>query len=172
MGERKGLCPLRSPTEDMYLSARGGRKVPKERHQRAHALWKPMWPLCCFLTEHIHGDVSQYSLRKYLRRRTLRNAAKLNPRQMRGHSCRYLLSCAATQGRHASDALPTGGSRGASVCRRNPSRQKSTAPHTKRVTTERWSSLRRHLGWPSDGDMDARSARRRAAGAQIRKIDP
>ena len=70
----------RRRTGDMYLSARGGRKVPKERHQRAHALWKPVWPLCYCLTEHIHGDVSQYSLRNYLRRRTLRNAAKLNPR--------------------------------------------------------------------------------------------
>ena len=97
----------------MYLSARGGRKVPKERHQRAHALWKPVWPLCLFLTEEIHGDVSQYSLRKYLRRRTLRNAAKLNPKQMRGHSCRCLLSCAATQGRHTSNALPAGDFRGA-----------------------------------------------------------
>ena len=98
----------RPPTAWMYLSAHGGRKVPKERHQRAHALWKPVWPLCFCLTEHIHGGVSQYSLRKYLRRRTFRNAAKLNPKQMRGHSCRYLLSCAATQGRHASDALPAG----------------------------------------------------------------
>ena len=99
--------------QKMYLSARGGRKVPKERHQRALALWKPVWPLCFGLTEDIHGDVSKYSLRKYLRRRTLRNAAKLNPRQMRGHSCRYLLSCAATQVRHASDALPAGGAQGA-----------------------------------------------------------
>ena len=32
---------------------------------------------------------------------------------MRGHSCRYLLSCAAIRGRYASDALPAGKSRGA-----------------------------------------------------------
>ena len=85
-GERKS-----AGAQKMYLSARGGRMVPKERHQRAHALWKPMWPLRCFLTEHI----------------------RLIPRQMRGHSRRCLLSCAATQGRQPSDTLPAGGSQGA-----------------------------------------------------------
>ena len=77
--------------QKMYLSARGGRKVPKERHQRAHALWKPVWPLCCCLTEDI----------------------RLIPKQMRGHSCRCRLSCAATQGQHASDTVPAGDFRGA-----------------------------------------------------------
>ena len=160
----------------MYLSARGGRKVPKERHQRAHALWKPMSPLCCCLTEHIHGDVSQYSLRKYLRRRTFRNAAKLNPKQMHGHSRRCLLSCAATQGRQPSDTVPAGDFRGArfdgwgifpSEVYRSPHetgsyREVVVAPTTPRVTVR----LRhiRAIGPPRGGgraDEEDRSLRKK-----------
>ena len=83
-------------------------KYQKRRHQRARALWKPV-SVCMHLFDRGYTWLrSKYSLRRHLRRRTFRSEAELNPKQMRGPRCRLLLSCAATQGRQPSNAVPAG----------------------------------------------------------------
>ena len=86
-------------------------KYQKNTAKGLSALWTPVFPIWVCLTEDIHGGGSK-SAPHELAETLFSRPAKLNPKQMRGHSC----GCRkfAPQGKvcYPSNALPAGREKG------------------------------------------------------------
>ena len=86
-------------------------KYQKNTAKGLGALWTPVFPIWVWLTEDIHGGGSKSAPQKPAETLFSR-PAKLNPKQMRGHSCGCRKFTPQGKACYPSNALPAGREKG------------------------------------------------------------